>query len=84
MVVVAAALMQDYHVVSFIGEEAGDVLALHASRFSYDLPRPGITVKLPTGYSIRPNGEEMLKGLQLADRDEILEGLLKQPDKTSR
>ncbi len=93
MAVVAAALMQDYHFASIVGEETGDVPTLYASQFSYDLPRTGITVKVPKGYIIRPNSDETLKGLQpdirikdhlLDDRDEILDGLLERLDKPSR
>ncbi|WP_106522227.1 S41 family peptidase [Taibaiella chishuiensis] len=85
MAVVCAALVQDYHFATIVGEETGDVPTLYASQFSFDLPRTGITIKVPKGYIIRPNGDERLAGLQpdivikdhlLDDRDEIMEGLL--------
>jgi hypothetical protein len=47
MAAVAAALIQDYKFGKIVGEETGDPPTLYASQFSYQLPRTGITVKVP-------------------------------------
>ncbi|MFN1215618.1 S41 family peptidase [Chryseobacterium kwangjuense] len=85
MAAVSAALIQDYQFGTVVGEETGDTPTLYASQFSFHLPRTGITVKVPKGYIIRPNGDESLQGVipdiiirdhLLDENDEILEGLL--------
>lgn len=85
MAAVSAALIQDYQFGIIVGEETGDTPTLYASQFAFRLPRTSITVKVPKGYIIRPNGDESLKGLVpdiniqdhlLDEKDEILEGLL--------
>lgn len=86
MAAVTAALIQDYHFATLIGEETGDHPSLHASQFNYPLPHTGIIVNVPKGYMIRPNGEEsgrgvipdiMVKDHLLDEKDEILEAALK-------
>lgn len=85
MAAVSAALIQDYQFGTIAGEETGDTPTLYASQFSFHLPRTGITVKVPKGYIIRPNGDEALQGVipdiiirdhLLDENDEILKGLL--------
>lgn len=85
MAAVAAALIQDYKFGKIIGEETGDPPTLYASQFSYQLPRTGITVKVPKGYIVRPNGDRSFNRLKpdmiindhlLDSNDEILNQLL--------
>lgn len=85
MAAVTAALIQDYKFGKIVGEETGDTPSLYASQFSYQLPKTGITVKVPKGYIVRPNGDKKLKGVEpdievqdhlLDDNDEILRTLL--------
>lgn len=81
MAAVSAALIQDYGFAKIVGEETGDVPTLYASQFSFTLPKTGVTVKVPKGYIIRPNGNEALSGVKpdfiirdhlLDEEDEIL------------
>lgn len=85
MAAVAAALIQDYKFGKIVGEETGDPPTLYASQFSYQLPRTGITVKVPKGYIVRPNGDRSFNRLKpdviindhlLDNSDEILNQLL--------
>lgn len=64
MAAVTAAMVQDYGFGTVMGEETGDHPTLHASQFQYVLPETGITVKVPKGYMIRPNGSEERVGVQ--------------------
>lgn len=86
MAAVIAAQLQDDGFATIVGEETGDVPTLYASQFSYTLPNTGITVKVPKGYMIRPNGKEDVQGVVpnivikdhlLDEDDEILNGFLK-------
>lgn len=86
MAAVSAALIQDYGFAEIVGEETGDVPTLYASQFSFPLPKTGVSVKVPKGYIIRPNGNEALSGVipdhqvkdhLLDDEDEILNYTLK-------
>lgn len=85
MAAVAASLIQDYNFGRIVGEETGDPPTLYASQFSYQLPKTGITVKVPKGYIVRPNGDRSFKRLKpdmiindhlLDSNDEILNRLL--------
>jgi C-terminal processing protease CtpA/Prc len=85
MAAVAAAEIKDYRFATIVGEETGDFPTLHASQFSYTLPITGVLVKVPKGYIVRPNGNEVLKGVipdikirdhLLDEKDEILNKLL--------
>ncbi|MNJ90821.1 carboxy-terminal protease [compost metagenome] len=93
MAAVSAALIQDYQFGEIVGEETGDVPTLYASQFSYELPKSGITVKVPKGYIVRVNGSKKLEGVKpdiyiqdhlLDDKDEILDGLLIRLRKTTK
>ncbi|PIQ19908.1 MAG: peptidase S41 [Cytophagales bacterium CG18_big_fil_WC_8_21_14_2_50_42_9] len=64
MAAVSAALIQDYGFGKIVGEETGDVPTLYASQFSFTLPETDITVKVPKGYIVRPNGDEALSGVE--------------------
>ncbi len=86
MAAVIAAQLQDDGFATIVGEETGDVSTLYASQFSYVLPNTAITVKVPKGYMIRPNGNEEVQGVVpniiikdhlLDEQDEILDGFLK-------
>jgi C-terminal processing protease CtpA/Prc len=86
MAAVAASLIQDYKFGRIVGEETGDPPTLYASQFSYQLPRTGVTVKVPKGYIIRPNGDRSFNRLKpdvisndhlLGGNDEILNRILK-------
>ncbi len=63
MAAVTAAMVQDYGFATIIGETTGDHPTLHASQFSYTLPKTGVVVKSAKGYMIRPNGSEDFAGL---------------------
>ncbi|QHL86713.1 peptidase S41 [Nibribacter ruber] len=85
MAAVSAALIQDYGFGKIVGEETADVPTLYASQFSFTLPKTGVTVKVPKGYIVRPNGNEALSGVKpdvmvrdhlLDDEDEILHHVL--------
>ncbi|AHM58753.1 hypothetical protein D770_02420 [Flammeovirgaceae bacterium 311] len=85
MAAVAAAQVKDYGFGILAGEETGDVPTTYASQFSFELPRTGITVKLPKSYFVRPSGDDAVKGVQpdvvvrdhlLGGRDEVLEKVL--------
>lgn len=91
MAAVAAALIQDYKFGKIVGEQTGDPPTLYASQFSYQLPSTGITIKVPKGYIIRPNGNKGFKGLRpniiihdhlLDSDDEILSHVLDNIKKT--
>lgn len=86
MAAVSAAMLQDNGFATVVGETTGDFPSLYASQFSYVLPQTGITVKVPKGYMIRPNGSQkrigvvpdiIIKDHLVDEKDEILEGLLK-------
>ena len=86
MSAVTAALIQDFEFGTIVGEETGDHPTLHASQFSYNLPRTGVVVKVPKGFMVRPGGglerrgvvpDIQIKDHLLDEEDEILEELLK-------
>lgn len=81
---VTAAQIQDYGFGLIVGEETGDHPTLHASQFSFSLPRTGVVVKVPKGYMVRISGSEAMRGVVpdlkvrdhlLDERDEIMEFL---------
>ena len=85
MAAVSAALLQEYGFAKIVGEETADLPTLHASQFSFVLPRTGIEVKVPKGYIVRPNGSEKRTGVRpdypvrdhlLDEQDEVLTYLL--------
>lgn len=82
---VTAAQIQDYGFGTIVGEETAEFPNLHASLFDYQLPKTGITVKVPKGKIERVSGIDNGKGLipdilikdQLTtNRDEILKELI--------
>lgn len=82
---VTSAQIQDYGFATIVGEETAEFPNLHASLFDYQLPKTGITVKVPKGKIERISGIENGKGLipdimikeKLAsDKDEILDELI--------
>jgi C-terminal processing protease CtpA/Prc len=84
---VTAAQIQDYGFGTIVGEETAEFPNLHASLFEYQLPKTGITVKVPKGKISRISGIDNGKGVipdvlikeeSTNNKDEILEGLLKQ------
>jgi hypothetical protein len=84
---VTAAQIQDYQLGTIVGEETGDYPSLYASQFTYPLPNTGIPVKVSKGYMVRVNGSTKEEGVipdifikdhLLDEKDEILNGLLKQ------
>lgn len=84
---VTAAQIQDYGFATIVGEETGECPSLYASQYSFLLPKTGIEVKLSKGYIVRVNGSKKPEGVLpdiyikdhlLDEKDEILEGLLKQ------
>jgi len=87
MAAVSAALLQDYGFATVVGEKTSDFPTLHASQFQYALPVTGITIKVPKGYIVRPNGSKKKTGVTpdmfirdhlVDEKDEILEGLFHQ------
>ena len=90
MAAVTAAMIQDYHLATIVGEQTGDFPTLYASQFQYSLPKTKVTIKVPKGYIIRPNKKELKQGVipdifikdHLVDeKDEILKELLKRIQK---
>ncbi|MDX1315197.1 MAG: S41 family peptidase, partial [Eudoraea sp.] len=84
---VAAAQIQDYGFGVIVGEETAEHPNLLASIFAYALPKTKIRVDVSKGKIYRVNGMDDGKGVipdilirdhLLDEKDEILEGLLKQ------
>jgi C-terminal processing protease CtpA/Prc len=84
---VTAAQIQDYNFGTIVGEETGEYPSLYASIFQYALPETGILVNVSKGYLVRVNGnteergvvpDVLIKDHLLDEKDEILEGLLKE------
>ena len=84
---VTASQIQDYGFGQIVGEETAEFPNLYASIFNYKLPRTGINVDVSKGKIQRINGIDNKKGVipdifindhLLDEKDEILDGLLKQ------
>ena len=76
-----------YNFGTIVGEETGEYPSLYASIFQYALPETGILVNVSKGYLVRVNGnteergvvpDVLIKDHLLDEKDEILEGLLKE------
>ena len=84
---VTASQIQDYGFGQIVGEETAEYPNLLASIFAYKLPKTGINVDVSKGKIQRVNGIDNKKGVipdilikdhLLDEKDEILDGLLKQ------
>lgn len=58
-----AAIIQDHGFGTILGEETSDVPTSYASSAQFTLPETGIVVTYPKAYFVRPNGDEMLRGV---------------------
>jgi hypothetical protein len=59
----AAALIQDYHFGTIIGEETSDLATTLGAMETFRLPRTGIEVGFPKSLIIRPNGSLDRRGV---------------------
>ncbi len=84
---VTASQIQDYGFGQIVGEETAEFPNLYASIFSYKLPKTEINVDVSKGKIQRISGVDNKKGVipdilikdhLLDEKDEILDGLLKQ------
>ena len=78
----AAAIIQDHQFGKIIGEETAEEVTTYSASHVFKLPNTQITVQYPKGYSVRPSGDDTLRGVVpdrvveeniFTDEDEILE-----------
>ena len=60
--VTVAALAQDYHFATLLGEETSDLATSYGAMEHFSLSRSGIAVGFPKAYLIRPNGSTVARG----------------------
>lgn len=58
-----AALVQDYHFATVIGEETSDVAAAFGAMEQFTLPATGIKVGYPKAHIIRASGDRTVRGV---------------------
>lgn len=58
-----AALVQDYHFATVIGEETSDVAAAYGAMEQFTLPATGIKVGYPKAHIIRASGDRTVRGV---------------------
>lgn len=56
-------MVQDYGFARILGEETPDLPTSYASSAQFTLPKSGLVVTYPKGYFVRPNGDELLRGV---------------------
>jgi C-terminal processing protease CtpA/Prc len=71
-----AALAQDYHFATILGEETADLASTYGAMEQFTLSRTGIVVNFPKARIIRPNGNTAARGVvpDIAIRTPINEG----------
>ena len=61
--VMVAAMSQDYHFATILGEETADLASTHGAMEQFKLPRSGIMVGYPKAHIIRPSGDPTSRGV---------------------
>lgn len=61
--VTVAALSQDYHFATIIGEKTADLASTYGAMEQFKLPRSGIVVSYPKAHIIRPSGDPAARGV---------------------
>lgn len=61
--VMLAALSQDFHFATIIGEETADLASTYGAMEQFTLDRSGIAVGFPKAHIVRPNGDETSRGV---------------------
>jgi Peptidase family S41 len=80
-----AAIVQDYHFGTIVGEPTADVASSYGAMHEIRLPITKIDVGYPKAFIVRPNGDKSLRGVSpdikvsdniYTDKDEILDATL--------
>lgn len=58
-----AAIVQDYHFGSILGEPTADLATTYGAMETFTLPNSGIVVGFPKAHIIRPSGDERVQGV---------------------
>jgi hypothetical protein len=61
--VTVAALLQDYHFGTVLGEETADLATTFGAMEHFTLPRTGLVVNFPKAMILRPNRSELVRGV---------------------
>ncbi|MEO7323435.1 MAG: S41 family peptidase [Dokdonella sp.] len=74
--VMLAALSQDFHFATIIGEETADLASTYGAMEQFTLSRSGIAVGFPKAHIVRPDGDEKSRGVvpDIAIETPLLEG----------
>jgi hypothetical protein len=74
--VMLAALSQDFHFATIIGEETADLASTYGAMEQFTLSRSKIVVGFPKAHIVRPNGDETSRGVvpDIAIETPLLEG----------
>lgn len=74
--VMVAALSQDYHFATILGEETADLASTYGAMEQFTLSHSGIVVGFPKAHIIRPNGDTASRGVvpDIAIETPLLEG----------
>ncbi|MEO8672898.1 MAG: S41 family peptidase [Tahibacter sp.] len=74
--VMLAALSQDFHFATILGEETADLASTYGAMEQFTLSRSGIVVGFPKAHLIRPSGDEAARGVipDIAIESPLLEG----------
>lgn len=75
--VMLAALSQDFHFATIVGEETADLASTYGAMEQFTLSRSGIAVGFPKAHIVRPNGDETSRGVvpDVAIETPLLEGV---------
>jgi hypothetical protein len=61
--VMVAALSQDYHFATILGEETADLASTYGAMEQFTLPRSSIMVGYPKAHIVRPSGDTSSRGV---------------------
>lgn len=61
--VFVAAMAQDYHFATILGEETSDLATTYGAMEHFNLTNSGIIVGFPKAFIVRPNGDQTIRGV---------------------